>query len=72
MQIENEGHFFYPLLPKARMRTITQASLVGGHPSPMGDVTGPSEGDGVMYEARWQHKVRMTTLSLGEFWIDRP
>lgn len=55
---------FCPLL-EVRMRTITQLSLVGGHPSPVRDVTWPSEGDGVMYEAGWQHKVRMATPSHG-------
>lgn len=55
---------FCPLL-EVRMRTITQLSLVGAHPSPVRDVTWPSEGDGVMYEAGWQHKVRMATLSRG-------
>lgn len=63
--------FFYLLLLKVRMRTITQPSLVEGHPSPTGDVTRPSEGDGVMYEAGWQHKVRTATLSRGGLWIDR-
>lgn len=52
-----------PLL-EVRMRAITQPSLVGRHPSPVRGVTWPSEGDDVMYEAGWQHKVRLTTLSL--------
>lgn len=52
-----------PLL-EVRMRAITQPSLVGRHPSPVRGVTWPSEGDDVMYEAGWQHKVRLATLSL--------
>lgn len=49
---------------EVRMRAITQPSLGGGHPSPVRGVTWPSEGDDVMYEAGWQHKVRLATLSL--------
>lgn len=52
-----------PLL-EVKMRTITQPSLVGRHSSPLRGVTWPSEGDDVMYEAGWQHKVRLATLSL--------
>lgn len=52
-----------PLL-EVRMGAITQLSLVGRHPSPLRGVTWPSEGDDIMYEAGWQHKVRLTTLSL--------
>lgn len=41
----------------------------------LGDIHLPretwSEGDAVMSEAGWQHKVRTTTLSPGELWIDR-
>lgn len=47
------------------MRTITQLSLGGRHPSPVRGVTWPSEGDDVMNEGGWQHKVRLATLSLG-------
>lgn len=49
---------------EVRMRAITQLSLGRRHPSPIRGVTWPSEGDGVMYEAGWQHKVRLATLSL--------
>lgn len=52
-----------PLL-EVRMGAITQLSLVGRHPSPVRGMTWPSEGDDIMYEAVWQHKVRLTTLSL--------
>lgn len=38
----------------------------GGYPSPTRGVTWPSEGDDVMNEGGWQHKVRLHTLSLRE------
>lgn len=50
---------------EVRMRAITQPSLGGRHPSRVRGVTWPSEGDDVMYEAGWQHKVRLATPSLG-------
>lgn len=49
---------------EVRMRAITQLSLGGGHPSPIRGVTWPSEGDDVMNEVGWQHKVRLAALSL--------
>lgn len=51
-------------LAEVRMGAITQLSLGGRHPSPIRGVTWPSEGDDVMNEAGWQHKVRLATLSL--------
>lgn len=47
-----------------RIGAITQLSLGGSHPSPVRGVTWPSEGDDVMNEAGWQHKVRVATPSL--------
>ena len=49
---------------EARMRAITQLSLGGRHPSHVRGMTWPSEGDDVMNEAGWQHKVKLATLSL--------
>lgn len=49
---------------EVRMRAITQLSLGGRHPSPIRGMTWPSEGDDVMNEAGWQHKVMLATLSL--------
>lgn len=46
------------------IRAITQLSLGGRHPSTLRGVTWPSEGDGVIDEAGWQHKVRLATQSL--------
>lgn len=48
----------------ARMRAITQLSLGRRHPSPVRGMTWPSEGDDVMDEAGWQHKVKPATPSL--------
>lgn len=45
------------------MRTISQLSL-GGWISFSRGMTWPSEGDDVMNEAGWRHKVRLPTLSL--------
>lgn len=49
---------------EVRMRAITRLSLVGRHPSPVRGMTWPSEGDDVMNEVGWQHKVMLAALSL--------
>lgn len=49
---------------EVRMRAITQLSLGGQHPSPVRAMTWPSEGDDVMNEVGWRHKVRLGAPSL--------
>lgn len=53
--------FFTPL--SVRMGAISQSSLPGRHPSDIRGMTWPSEGDDVMYEAGWEHKVKVVSLS---------
>lgn len=52
--------FFTPL--SVRMGAISQ-SLPRRHPSDIRGMTWPSEGDDVMYEAVWEHKVKVVSLS---------
>lgn len=55
--------FLFLSLLSVKLGAISQPSLARRHPSDIRGMTWPSEGDDVMYEAGWQHKVKVATLS---------
>lgn len=58
------GEFLFFSCPlSVQLGAISQPSLARRHPSDIRGMTWPSEGDDVMNEAGWQHKVKVVTLS---------